>query len=452
LTTASINHGPDGRAERAEIRDPVALHPPPAGVTPSTFAADLHQFITKYMALWQESGAEPPSLGEPFDPRQQQHHERHADAFIKWSEGWLKRYPASEAERTVWRERLIDKLKQFSQEGLGFPERCVQILFSPAYRRTTAEFLRQAKAFDPTAEVDSLFQALRNVWIGNSLQILLDREVTLGAPIFAYSLLYPYTDNYLDNPHVPQAAKQEMDDWLGRRLNGVPVAPGSPHETAIVRLVDLIDGAYPADAFPEVHLSLRAIHRAQTKSLRQQRPSPSLSEMELLRISVEKGGTSVLADGYLVAGRLTRPEADFMFGYGVLLQLLDDLQDLRQDLQAAHVTLFTAGAKRGPLDPMTNRLYDFMERVLRSSDRFANPRIDALSELIQRSCSCLILHAVAANSGSFSAEYLRWLESHSRFSFAFVRDRRQTAEAACKRAKRTLERERNLESVLGVLG
>ena len=82
--------------------------------------------------------------------------------------------------------------------------------------------------------------------------------------------------------------------------------------------------------FPEVYQSLYAIQKGQTDSLKLLK-SNGLSENEIRRVCFEKGGASVLADGYLVAGKLTKKEEQALFGYGVYLQLLDDIQDLFLD-------------------------------------------------------------------------------------------------------------------------
>src|SRR4030067_480163 len=55
--------------------------------------------------------------------------------------------------------------------------------------------------------------------------------------------------------------------------------------------------------------------------------------------AVEHTG-SVLANGYLVAGRLDPADEDFCFGFGTFLQLADDLQDVAEDADCGHRTLF----------------------------------------------------------------------------------------------------------------
>ena len=60
-------------------------------------------------------------------------------------------------------------------------------------------------------EVYDIFQAIRNVWIMNSIQILYNMEVKLTPSIFAYSMLYPYSDNYLDDANISVGEKVEFN-------------------------------------------------------------------------------------------------------------------------------------------------------------------------------------------------------------------------------------------------
>jgi hypothetical protein len=101
--------------------------------------------------------------------------------------------------------------------------------------------------------------------------------------------------------------------------------------TILGRLIRMIEEEYPRPIFPDVHASLRAIHRAQIESLRLHDAPDHDYESELLPLTITKGGTSVLADGYLVTGDLSSSHAEAVFGYGVLLQLIDDLQDVDED-------------------------------------------------------------------------------------------------------------------------
>src|SRR4030095_16047831 len=101
----------------------------------------------------------------------------------------------------------------------------------------------------------------------------------------------------------------------------------------------------------------------QTRSVAQH-GGAGLTDAELLSISVEKGGSSVLADMFLVTGTPEPVEERFAFGYGIFLQLLDALQAVGADMIAGHETIFTRAARLGPLDEVTARLARFIDIVL----------------------------------------------------------------------------------------
>jgi hypothetical protein len=102
----------------------------------------------------------------------------------------------------------------------------------------------------------------------------------------------------------------------------------------------MIESQYSQTEFPDVFQSLLDIHTAQTDSLKLIHQKDLLSEKEIISICLNKGGASVLADGFLVAGKLTDEQRHFLFGYGAYLQLLDDVQDVREDWDSGLMTVF----------------------------------------------------------------------------------------------------------------
>ncbi|MCP4660026.1 MAG: hypothetical protein GY856_31880 [bacterium] len=418
----------------------------------AAFRADLERLQAKYAALWWASGTETPVLGERIDPRRQRRTERETDRLTDHLEAQLRACPDSAAERAAWGVRLKEKLRRFGQVGLAMPESHRDIIFSDDYFEVTAQFARHARAFDETLEVHDLFQALRNVWIMNVFQVFLDLRVSFSPAIFAYSMLYPYTDNYLDDPELAVERKEGFSRRLERRLAGERPPPRNPHEDAVFRLIALIEQQYPRREFPQVYLSLLAIHRAQTQSLAQQSRGASPYEIDVVGITMAKGGTSVLADGYLVAGELSPEEADFFFGYGTVLQLLDDLQDVRQDRRCQRATIFSQTARSWPLDRITSRLHHYLEAVLSSAERFSAPRFDALKELIRTSCAHLMLQAVAQNRAFYSARYVRSLERYSLTRFSYARKQRKTIMKRYRKLNEVLSREKHVHSVFEIMG
>ncbi len=78
----------------------------------------------------------------------------------------------------------------------------------------TKQFIRDARKFDDDLPIGDIMQAMRNVWISNALQLLFGKEVYYSKANFAYSMLYPYTDNYLDNTNIDKNDKILFNNWL----------------------------------------------------------------------------------------------------------------------------------------------------------------------------------------------------------------------------------------------
>ncbi len=288
------------------------------------------------------------------------------------------------------------------------------------FGNVTEEFVRKAYEFDPAIDEESVYQASRNVLIMNSFQMHFEREVTLTPSVLAYSLLYPYTDNYIDDAGVGEFRKSAANAWLSLRLAGKSVRIRSPHEEKIDRLVRMIEGEFDRNECPCVYESLLAIHRAQIRSVSQGSPR-RLAADELLDISIEKGGTSVLADAFLVAGGSAVNDAAFVFRFGVVLQLIDDLQDIEEDRSSNRQTPAGMLAGEGPLDTFASRLLSFLVEVVEAGNRGQRPTSHRLTSLIDRSCRLLILEAIARHPDSFTDTYLAEMERRSPVSLDYLR-------------------------------
>lgn len=209
----------------------------------------------------------------------------------------------------------------------------------------TRRFVDQAEAIENWNH-EELLQAGRNVWTCFGLQMIIyNEEVRLQDAYVGYSLLYPYTDNYLDDETIPKETKLTFQNLFTQRIAGQDVKARSALEQKIWDMVSLVENVYDRTKFPDAFNSMISINEAQTRSLAQH-SKISLSEETLTDITMEKGGTSVIADGYLVHGVMTEEEALFAFGFGVCLQLVDDLQDTLKDTEVNHQTLFTYGWTR----------------------------------------------------------------------------------------------------------
>ena len=423
----------------------VAEPPRVAGLGLKSRVAALRDDHARLLAA---TPAELPSLGPATGWWRRFANARAAARLIDELAAEVDRVPDEGRERRAWQARVRERFQDFGAARLGWPAGYRRLLFADAFYAAALAFAREAHACQPELPPDSLWQALRNVLIGNSLQMLLDRDVALGPGLFAYSMLYPLTDNLLDDPRVPAGDKRAFNERFGRRLAGRPVGVSGPGDAAVFALVARIEEEFPRASFADVYESLLAIHRAQGRSLAQQ-DEPRLTDDEILAISCEKGGSSVLADLYLVSGRPGASEERFAFGYGVFLQLLDDLQDVESDLDAGHQTLFTRAAGRGSLDEPTARLARFVDRVLDEADALAGPAYADRKDLIRRNCRTLLVGAISEQPARFTRRFRRAVEGQWPFSLRAMRRLRRRAE---RRARGAAGARRGLTPAARALG
>jgi hypothetical protein len=275
-----------------------------------------------------------------------------------------------------------------------------------------------ARGFDPELSMADIIQACRNAWTACGMQPLLGLPVRLTPAILGYSLLYPYSDNYLDEQGVSAGAKVAFSLRFRRRLRGEEIEALNARERALWALIETIEKQYPRVRYPQVFDSMLAIHQAQEESIGQVGCTG-----DVLRMSCGKGGTSVLADAVLACPELSAEEELFAFEWGVLLQLGDDLQDIREDLRRGSATLFTRAASRGKkLDALAVQLLNFGEAVGARMDGLPQGS-EVLKKLLKMSWRQLIVRAISDSHEHFSTGFLEEAEGWSPFRFEFLRAR-----------------------------
>ncbi len=306
------------------------------------------------------------------------------------------------AEKAALRDRMRGMLLR-SLTGAGQED---VALFFKECEQTAREFVRTANAFDSTLPLEEVHQALRNEWVINSLQRVLRHPVTMTPSSFAYSMLYPYTDNLLDRNQSGPDMDRLFLRWLSNRLEGA--APVPRNEFApIDRLILMIEEDYDRSAFPLVYESLLSIHRAQERGLLLRTGMLHASEADMLAITCMKGGCSVLVDGALVRGELDDLNARGVFIYGVVLQLIDDLQDFEEDTLSGHSTAFIRHSKKGVLDGIVNRLLNYVTTMMQGAFPNVGDGASSIIDLISQSCKYLVLESIARQQHLFSPEYIR---------------------------------------------
>jgi hypothetical protein len=380
--------------------------------------------VAQTIDIWRDSSAPSTLSGPRFSRAEQQEREEAYDQELRVVEREAKRSPRSREERLAVQDRVVASFARFSATALGLQKEAIQLLTND-FLPVGTSLARWARRFDPCLSMADIIQACRNAWTASGLQPLLGARMALTPSIFGYSLLYPYSDNYLDCAEVSAQAKREFSERFRDRLRGNNHSARDDREAAMWDLVSLIEGQYPRAVFPQVFDCLLAIHRAQEESIAQIGSSDICECDRVLRIGCAKGGTSVLADGCLVRGTLNAEESRFSFEWGTLLQLGDDLQDVGEDLERGSTTLFSRAAALGnPLDDLVMQLLNFTERVGSRMDSLPNGT-QTFKALLKMSWRSLIFGAVADSHQFFTRGFLEEAECCSPFRFSFLRARRK---------------------------
>ena len=379
--------------------------------------------VDRTREIWQESTGVSATRARRYSLEEQRANEDAYDEALLEIEEALRPPPITGKEQSRAQDRVVASFARFSANALGLDGEATRLL-TEGFVPIGTSLARWARRFDPDLSMAGIIQAARNAWTACGLQPLLGVPLALTPSILGYSLLYPYSDNLLDDEGISSDRKLRFSRRFRRRLLGETLAAEDHRERSMWALIGLVETQYPRALYPNVFECLLAIHRAQEQSVGQVESGQSYSDRECLRVSCAKGGSSVLADACLAYGSLTNQESRFAFEWGVLLQLGDDLQDVREDLRRRSMTLFSQAAAAGRrLDGLTIQLLKFSEHVGKSMGEL--PQGTAVfKELLEMSWRSLIIGAVAESREYFSEAFLREAEQFSPFGFDFLRTRK----------------------------
>lgn len=333
--------------------------------------------------------------------------DKNSDAFIG--------SPVKEEIKSI----VTDFMLEADKGKLLFDRPFLRFFIEKGYLNVAEEFIEAAKAEDSQLKNEEIFQAMRNVWIMNSLQIFWGLPLEMTPSVYSYSMLYPYTDNFLDNPELSKEEKINFNEKLYKVLNGEKLTPESLVEEKAFSLISKIESQYSRDAYPQVFESLKLIQEAQTDSMKQG-DDEMLTGDKILPISFFKGGTSVLADAFLVKGDLNADEMYFAFTYGTFLQLLDDLQDAEDDKKDGHQTIFSIKNKNELINNEVKKLisYIFKLNTVNESD---TDNMCFMKEVISSCTLIMVMEAVGRSPELICSEFYRELESYSKVRLPYYK-------------------------------
>lgn len=386
----------------------------------------VQQYIQHFIKIWESSPDYFPQFSKSYTNEEQLTRECNFTKFQEKIKS-LQNRNKMQRFRTDPGQSFFPIFKAFLETVFDFDKDHLSLILSDEFKDVSKDFFYKARAFGQELKPENIYQAMRNVWIMNGVQLMANMPVKITPSVFAYSMIYPYSDNFLDNPDISSEEKELFSERFNRRLHGEYSTPDNYTEKQLDKLVTMFEEEFPRDKYIEVYESLYAIQKGQTDSLKMMGGS-GISNGDIQTICFEKGGASVLADGYLVTGKLTKQQEQALFGYGIYLQLLDDIQDVKEDSLAFTQTMFSC-LPENDLGTFVNKTIHFGRIALQEMCCFPGLQNDDFLDLMNNSIETMIIESVGLNSEWYEPEYVANLEKRSPLHFAFVRKKRSQSKS-----------------------
>ena len=329
-----------------------------------------------------------------------------------------QRYPKS------WNDKQLElELEQDFIDFLGKEKIiCLSEWMNPelivAVKRETKSFIYKVRDFDDTLNQAQIWQTLRNYFIYAMIVEMQGEEQNAKNPILAYSLLYPYTDNYIDDKQITPQEKERYNRMIALKLQNEAVTPGNSLEEKTCCLLDMILKYYEGKKQKRIAETLLQLLEAQKQSICQQQTD--ITEEKILEISIWKGGTSVLADYLFSTSDWLEDEEQFYLKFGFILQLVDDLQDIKEDRECGSHTVMTKAEEQKKLERYVNQLLWFSWNMIREFQ----PKNPTIKGFVLKNCVLIILLAAAMNQQFFTIKYLKALDPYLPFSLEFLKKKK----------------------------
>jgi len=329
----------------------------------------------------------------------------------------LKSFPIHSRGRKKWKLKMQDMLGHvLLEETIIGAHFAMDQPTLGAFQDELKDFLLHVRRFAPELPLDGIAQATRNYIVYAMFNEIHQMKPGFSMAGFGYSMLYPFTDNFIDSPEYSDLEKRKYNRIIRDKLEGKEVRPLTLHQKKTCELLSAIESEYPRDSGSAIFTLLLMMLEAQEDSLRQQNKREALSLSERMDISLCKGGLSVLIDRFLVKKEITESDLTFYLGFGFFLQLADDLQDIKDDSMQGNQTILTMDLHCEQEEKIANKTLHFMNRISKGF----HADNEAFMGFILSNCYQLIYSSVIGSREFFSQAYLDKLEKYLPVTYPFL--------------------------------
>ena len=410
--------------------------------------------LPRIRGLWLSSQDTFPNFLSPVSLEEKRNNEAWVTAAMERLQRHMKAFPSrsriagrlpfsrKQPEQAAYSQSPAPQLQKWTQEmeslfhGLLFDEPILGICRAmsedslTAFQASIKDFLRQVRSFAPEMKPEDMGQALRNFMVYSIFREQNGLPQDCPSSIFGYSMLYPFTDNFLDDPKYTSEEKKHFNLLIHHKISGLPITPLSLHEEKTAQLLADIFAVSPSPesvasygeaSGKDIRQGLLLMLEAQEISQKQADASLFLTERNIMDISIYKGGLSVLIDRFFINLKMTEEDILFYFGFGFLLQLCDDLQDIGEDKGNGSRTLLSSCRTPEETAARVNRLFSYTAGLF----DLCPCRNPAFRDFLLQNCHELILTSAAGSGSWFDEEYLKKLEEYLPVSLSFLSEQKE---------------------------
>lgn len=369
--------------------------------------ADREQYLNIIKAEWQKTENGYPTFIAAVSKEKKSENEKYLQSVINAFHLQLKGFHRIPVGRRKWKQKTLALLEKVLAEeeiiGLhtSMDSQAINFLV-----QELLEFLREVRHFAPDMNFESIGQALRNYIVYAMFKEIHQTNSGFHRAAFGYSMLYPFTDNYIDSGKCTLQDKLSYNQIIRDKIKSNPVQPNSIHQSKTCDLLEAIAAGYTDTAYSFLSRLLLMMLEAQETSIRQQNKELPLTYPDRLDISAYKGGISVLIDRFFVDKEINEEDLLFYLSFGFFLQLADDLQDIGEDSRNGHSTLFTIDLNKEQVENTVNQLLHFVHKLINGYSQVN----DRFMKFILAACYQLIFISAIQSREFFSPKYINKLE------------------------------------------
>lgn len=232
----------------------------------------LCQLSAMLKTAWREAPETEPDFLEDYPAAVQKENEERISRMLEKGKERLGMFPESFfafRKRKKWKKSMEELLEKILQQEL-LPDTGGDMEGEDLreFQACMKEFLRKVRKFDKDMALEDMGQAVRNYMVYAIFLALNGQELKYRPAAFGYSMLYPYTDNYIDSPDRSEREKEHYNRLIEGKLRGRKVRPLSRHERKTVKLLEQVEMDYGRPH--EVYDGLLLMLEAQENSMRQE--------------------------------------------------------------------------------------------------------------------------------------------------------------------------------------